>query len=121
MELCGSVKVKVPDQTGESINTDLNNIGYGGFCISAPEMIQPGTTVDFQIVTHAAYQPLDGKGVVRYVINPAPGKVSRFKTGIEFMEINKNMVTHILNKLQEQISAHLMSRSKIKPIDYIPF
>ena len=121
MDTCGSVKIDLGKSSPQLICADLKDIGYGGFCMHTSEALDLGSNIDFQLMIQSSYQAIIGKGAIKYSLHLGPGRAYCFKAGVEFIDINKDMIMHILNKPRIKASHQTVNRSRVSAIDYIPF
>ncbi len=99
----GSVNLK--SESGAVIVSDaiLVNISFMGLCLEAKERIKIGTIVQFEVLTDLLGKILVGKAVVRNIEEVKTRGSQMFRVGIEFVDINKDDILCLLNKIQHKI------------------
>jgi len=122
LDVIGTVDLKSRDHAYRGYLQNISFTGFGGFSVVMLEKITPGAAVEFDINIPALGETLGGLGVVRYlsqVDKHNKGKI--FILGVEFTDVNKDIVTHIIRKLQLAKSSGPGREKPHGPIDFIPF
>jgi len=128
LKLDGNVSIKSADGRRRRFKAYLENISFGGFAMFAKSRrkMSPETMVEFELVTPCLDEYLPGKGKIRHITRPERYTYPFYIIGVQFTEVNKDMVTHLIKRLQARlvsakIAAELRSKKIAKAIDYIPF
>lgn len=95
----GSVILKVEEEPVRSLNTDLADISFLGIGVYAPEIINPGSKVQFELHTKFFDAPLTGKGRIKYVLETKSGNATVFRTGIEFTRIEEKPLQELISRV----------------------
>ena len=122
LEVTGTVDLKSQDHIYRGQLQNISFTGFGGFSAVMLEKITPGAAVEFDINIPALGEALNGMGVVRYlsqVDKHNKGKI--FIMGVEFTDVNKDIVAHILRKIQIALSSGPGKGKPHGPIDFMPF
>ncbi|MDP2905156.1 MAG: PilZ domain-containing protein [Candidatus Omnitrophota bacterium] len=122
LDVMGTVDLKSQGHTYRGYLQNISFTGFGGFSVVTLEKIAPGAAVEFDINIPALGETLGGLGVVRYlsqVDKHNKGKI--FILGVEFTDVNKDIVAHILRKLQIALSSGPGKGKPHGPVDFIPF
>jgi len=98
----GSVVLKTGDATPTIIKAELFNISFEGFSAYAPEKIEIGSDVKFELSLKSWDEPIIGEGKIRY-IHETKRPDGSFRVGIEFSNIDKKAIQHIINNIQAEI------------------
>ena len=121
LDVMGTVDLKNQDHVYRGYLQNISFTGFAGFSAVMLEKIKPGAAVEFNLNIPAVGETLDGQGVVRHMSEVEKHKGKIFVLGIEFTDVNKDIVTHILKKLQAKISEEAGRENPSEPIDFIPF
>ena len=102
--------LKPENSASTAIKTDLVDLSFLGIGVYAPEKIEEGIDVEFELKDKLKDEPIIGKGKIVYTqeIKKSTSKV--FKTGIEFIDIDKTAVLYILRRLQANISTQARNK-----------
>lgn len=97
------------------------NMGFGGFGVEAKNGMACETPIAFDLLTDASGEHLKGAGVIRHAreIEKPTGKA--FFLGIQFTEVNKNLVTHLMNIYRARFAPPKAGAPKNKPKYSGPF
>lgn len=117
----GSINIKSVNGKPRLLSGRLVNIGFGGFTIYTEEKIEGGKTIEFELILVALDQPLAGKGKITYTNALVKEKTTLFSMGVEFIDINKGIITHFMKRLQLKIAREVRDKKKIKPLDFLPY
>ncbi|MCM8769726.1 MAG: PilZ domain-containing protein [Candidatus Omnitrophica bacterium] len=119
----GHLSLKVPD-TFPAILGDatLDNISFGGFAMNSRQRIEADTVIDFKLKPDPVDAPLVGRGKVRYAKADILNQ-HNYKIGVEFMQVNKEMLQHLITKLQNMVAEDIKNSQRRKKIEFrdIPF
>jgi len=103
----GTVILHIEGVAGEGLKTDLVDICFGGLgCtlnVSAPEKVNEGAKLTFELVTPVWKEAINGTGAVKYVKLLKRGPAEYYRIGIVFTEIDKNSIRLILNQIQREM------------------
>ena len=98
----GSVVLKTGDGTPAIIKAELFNISSEGFSAYAPQKIEAGANVRFELSVNSWNEPIIGEGKIRYMHETKRSDGSS-RVGIEFSDIDKKAIQHIINNIQAEI------------------
>lgn len=98
----GSALLKIEDNAPTPIKVELFNISFEGFSVYAPEKIEAGANVRFELSVNSWNEPIIGEGKIRY-IHETKRPDGSFRVGIEFSDIDKKAIQHIINNIQAEI------------------
>lgn len=96
---------------GYTFHTYTENLGEGGTRVILEEELQIGSLVYLELyVTSEKTLPARCKGIVRWVkkINPEGTSPSLFNTGIEFIELESDIGSHIIR----DVVNHYLAKNK---------
>jgi len=99
----GDVLIKTEGDVLSSINGNLADISFGGLSIYIPEKIPEGSVVKFELLTKLSNKPVTGDGKILYVKEIKKYDRSVYRVGVEFMDIDKKSIQHILTYIQQDI------------------
>jgi len=100
----------------------LDNFSFGGFAVYSSEKLRPGRIVEFNLMTQALDQGLVGKGKIRHMTQPPQYTTPLYSVGVEFVEVNKDLVTYIIGRLQAKAAMEMRAKKEKAPsLDYIAF
>lgn len=100
----------------------LDNISYGGFAFFSLENLKPGRIVEFRLITHSLDEALVGRGKIRRITRPPQYNTPLYTIGVEFTQVNKDLVMHIINRLQAKMVSEMQARRQKAPeLDYIAY
>jgi c-di-GMP-binding flagellar brake protein YcgR len=121
--LDGDAHVKTRGKTPIEYRAFLDNFSFGGFAMYSQEKLRPGRIVEFRIMTRMLDEALVGKAKVRHVTLPRKYNSALFTVGVEFKEVNKDLVTHILRRIQAKIAEDEIARKERKAysLDFMAF
>jgi hypothetical protein len=120
-EFVGSVNIKSQNGCPCTFSGSLINISFSGFTMYAQEKIEVSKIVEFELMMNVLDEPLVGKGKVIYVNALAKEKTNLFCIGIEFIDVNKGIIMHLMKRLQLKIAHEARDKKRIKPLDFLPF
>lgn len=121
LALNGHVNLKTENGSLRISNAYLDNISFNGFTMHAIERTEPDMIVDFELMPQSLYEPLAGKGKIRYVKAQEKYKTVMFTMGIEFIDINKDIVTHLIKRVQLKLTNETKEKGRTRPIDFLPY
>lgn len=99
----------------------LDDVSFGGFSIYSKESPEANSNIEFNIMTNLSEQAISGKGRVCYKAKPQDFNQKISFLGIEFTEVNKDMVSFLINRIQARVINKLRQAKQVKPVDYIPY
>jgi len=114
----GSANLQPEDGTSRVIKADLVDICYLGIGVHSNEEIAAGTDVKFELVAKIWDDPVIGRGKVKYAVKIKKYNIDIFRLGIEFIDINKQIVICIITKIQRIISAQIRKKEQSKNRPY---
>lgn len=95
--MAGKVALRPETNPAEAVMGELVNISYGGICVRSVKALEAGILVQFDLTTEPFAYTLCGKGKIRSVTETKHYAVMYFQMGIDFVEVDKNMVLAIIN------------------------
>jgi len=98
----GSVVLKIGDAVPAIIKAELFNISFDGFSVYAPEKIEIGSDVKFELSVTLWNEVIIGEGKIRY-IHETKRPDGSFRVGVEFCDIDKKVIQNIINHIQAEI------------------
>jgi hypothetical protein len=111
----GHISLKTEDGTSSDFKIDVTDVSFLGVTIYAKEKINiAGKVVDFELSSGLLEQPLAGKGRIKYINEELKNKVTVFRMGFEFVDVDKHNLLHFLNLIQEMISSRIRSMGRVK-------
>lgn len=122
LTLDGDVYIKTKGRNAHAFRAFLHDVSFGGFAMYSQEKLKPGNSIEFNLVTQPVGQGLAGKGKIRHSTCPPQYNTPLNIVGVEFVEVNKDLVTYIINRLQAK-SALAAQAKKVTAgsLDFIPF
>jgi c-di-GMP-binding flagellar brake protein YcgR len=101
----GSAIIKPQDGTSRNIQANLVDISFLGIGVEAGEKISSGTDVGFEVTTKLWDKTIIGKGKIKHVQEIKRYDTDIFRIGIEFIDVDKETIRCIINRIQEDICA----------------
>lgn len=98
----GSVKFKT-DDASNVVMVDLADVSFVGCALYLKEKKEIGTVIRFELNTELMDYPLIGKGKINHVKEIKKAGETAFKTGVEFVDVDKDLLLVLLNKIQKKI------------------
>ena len=98
----GSVVLKTGDATPTIIKAELFNISFDGFSVYTQEKIEIGSDVSFELSIKLWNEIIIGEGKIRY-IHETKRPDESFRIGVEFCNMDKKVIQHIINNIQAEI------------------
>jgi c-di-GMP-binding flagellar brake protein YcgR len=102
-----TVILKLEGDVSSGIRADLVDLSFTGISVYAPERIETDSKINFELITKFLDKPIIGKGKIRYVQETKINNTEVFKMGIEFIEIEKETILSIINRLQREITRNI--------------
>lgn len=122
MILDGDVHIKTRGKNPLEFRVFLDNFSFGGFAVYSQQKLRPGRIVEFNLITQALDQGLVGRGRIRHVTQPPQYSTPLYTVGVEFTEVNKDLVIHIIHRVQAKIALEMQAkRQKVYAADFIAF
>jgi hypothetical protein len=119
----GTVNLRVPDSfLNNLLDAGLDNISFGGFAMNSPLKINVDTDISFKLRSCLLDEVLPGKGRIRYIREDGY-KIVIYRMGVEFTEVNKDVLKYLITKLQHYAKTDQRVQAKkeiIQSID-LPF
>jgi c-di-GMP-binding flagellar brake protein YcgR len=101
----GSAIIKPQDGISRNIQANLVDISFLGIGVEAAEKISSGTDVGFEVTTKLWDKTIIGKGKIKHVQEIKRYDTDIFRIGIEFIDVDKETIRCIINRIQEDICA----------------
>lgn len=114
----GHISLKTEDGVPSDFKINVIDVSFLGVTIYAKERINiADKVVDFELSSGLLEQPLTGKGRIKYINEELKNKVTAFRMGLEFVDVDKHNLLHFLNLIQEMVSSRIrrMGRAKKGP------
>ena len=109
----GSVILKTEDKAGAPIKAELSNISFEGFSVYAPEKIEVGADVRFELNINLWYEPISGEGKIKY-IQEIKKPDQFFRMGVEFVKVDRKVIQHIISLIQAEICAETRRKEQFR-------
>jgi len=120
--LDGDVYLRSMDGKPSEAKVFLDNFCFGGIAVYSAEKLELGSILEFALITKVLDEALACKGKVRHVTLPPYNSRALYTVGIEFMEVNSDLVVHMLARIQARNSRERQAQKQAAPkLDYIPF
>jgi hypothetical protein len=113
-EIEGFVTLGPASEPGQTTRGILADFGFGGFCVRTVHRLEPGSVVEFDVLTEVCGEHVIGKGKVKFT-NELKRHDSSFIAGIEFLEVNKPLVINCMNLHKTQLLRAKQERARPKP------
>jgi len=107
-----NIFLKFESDPGKIVEGKLLDISFVGLSIFFKESVDANTILQFDVPA-SIEQHLIGKGKVTYVKKHRLYAQDGFKIGLEFIEVDKEDVIDILNRLESKILEQIRKRSQI--------
>jgi len=122
LTLDGDIYIHAKDGSSCEYRAFLDNISFSGFAMFSLEKIEEGAVVEFNLITQALDQGLVGKGRIRHVTKPPQYETPLYTIGIEFTEVNTDLVTHIITRVQAKAALEKQAKKmKAGALDFMAF
>ena len=111
-----NIFLKFENDPGKIIEGKLLDIGFVGLSIFLTENAQAQMTLQAIVqfdIPGSPEQHLIGKGKVAYVNKHRLYAQDGFRLGLEFVEVDKEMVINILNRLESKILEQTRKRNRM--------
>lgn len=120
--LDGYVYMKTRGKNPFAFRVFLDDFSFGGFSVYSKEKLSKGRIIEFNLITQALDQGLVGKAKVRHITQPPHYSTPLYTMGVEFVEVNKDLVTHIINRIQAKMVQQMQARKEVaKALDFMAF
>jgi c-di-GMP-binding flagellar brake protein YcgR len=106
----GEVLIKL-EEKAESIKADLVDISFNGAGVFTRRMIEPDTLVKFFISGKLFERHISGEGKIKYVRAYTVDKCDIYRMGIEFINVDSNLIRDVLMHLQEKLLENMQSNT----------
>lgn len=117
----GEVTLKTADAAAGGWRGCLENISFGGFGMSMQEKIEPESSVDFDLNISTISESLCGKARVRYANEKIKYNNKIFIVGVEFTDVNKDILTYLIKRIQAKIAQQKASKTQGSGASFMPF
>jgi len=117
----GTVDLKCGEHLYRGKLRDICFAGFAGFSAVMHGKIDPGSSVEFNMDISSINDTLEGKGIIRHIKEAVIAKEKIIILGIEFTDVNKDIVGHILKKIQARAIEGQRGKRPFGPIDFIPY
>ncbi len=121
LPLSGQIKISSKDTGTGPFEAFLENISFGGFGMYAAGRVEPGSEVEFELVSPLFGQPLSGRGVARHIDQKNSYETNIHSMGVEFTEVNKDAILFILKRLHLNSRAENRLDQSHSSVDFIPY
>ncbi len=98
LPLDGSILLKTENGRIVATRGHLDNLSLGGFAMSATEGLSVGKEVEFFVRTPSLRDAVSGLGVVRNTEEKGPLARTRYKVGVQFINVDRNKVHRLIEK-----------------------
>lgn len=120
--LDGDVFIKTKGRKPLAFKAFLDNISFGGFAMFSLENLKADRVVEFRLMTKSLGEALVGRGRTRHITRPPQYDTPLYTVGVEFEKVNKDLVLHIIHRLQAEASLEAQRQNQNNPkMDFIPF
>ncbi|MCM8763190.1 MAG: PilZ domain-containing protein [Candidatus Omnitrophica bacterium] len=123
-ELEGRISLQIPDSVIPNIfDANVENISFGGLRMNSLQKIEVDHIINFKLKPALFDELLSGKGKIRYVKEEAYYKTPCYKMGVEFIEVNKDILRYIITQVQNLDNETKRKRQRIQGLETkdIPF
>ncbi len=100
----GCVVLKPVEDPVRAVKADLIDICSIGFGVCAPDKIEVGTQVKFELTIKSYDEPLIGEGKIAHTYAVKKNDTQAFRMGIAFTNIDSKRVTHFISIIQHDIA-----------------
>ncbi len=121
LKVDGDIRIISQNGSPVAFKAFLDNISFVGFGMFAAEKIEPETIVEFELTAPILERPLQGTGRIKYVNVPQSQRSTFYTVGVEFVDTNKDIVIHVIKRLQAKMAEAMQSRNSTRPLDFMPF
>ena len=101
----GSAIIKPQDGISRNIQANLVDISFLGIGLEVGEKISSGTDVEFELTTKLWDKTIIGKGKIKHAQEIKRYDTDILRIGIEFIDVDKETIQCIINRIQEDICA----------------
>lgn len=113
--------LKNPEGRSKLSEFNLCDLSFKGFSFYANEALEVGMEVAFELRLIILNDVLSGKGRVRHAALVQNSSAPKFKTGIEFVDVDKDELCFFIMRVQSYVINEIRREKKIKPIDFLPY
>lgn len=101
----GNITLKTEEGGSYVLKIHVTDISFLGVSMYSPEKLDLiGKIVQFELATELSGQTMSGKGKIKYIKEEKKGEVSVFRMGLEFIDVNKDILLEFLQLVQEKLS-----------------
>lgn len=119
--IAGVVVIKTEEGVLETFRAYLDNVSFGGFLLYSQKNLAVDKIVKFELVIKPLAYSLAGKGKVKYAIKTTKYKSPFFRIGIEFVDINRDIVAYEIKRIQREIFKEKRKLEKVDLPDFMPY
>ena len=104
----GEIFIQQKDKA-ETLKADLVDISFNGAGVFAPQMIEPDTLIKFSILGKLFEKDISGEGQIKYARAYPSDKGDLYRMGIEFINVDSNLIRDVLMQLQAKLLEDMQS------------
>jgi hypothetical protein len=119
--ISGSVILKFEGNDSSILKVELVDIGFIGFSVYSRDEIALGQIVQFEIIPELMDNSLIGKGRIKDIAQVPQNDVLVFRVGIEFIDVEKDIILKLININQAKIVAETERHTRQKRNDFGPY
>ena len=122
MVLDGHMYIKTRGKNPLTLRVFLDDFSFGGFAVYSPEKLKKGRVIEFNLITQVLDQGLVGKAKIRHVSQPPECSTPLYTIGAQFLEVNKDLVTYIINRIQAKMVLQMQARKEVaEALDFMVY
>ncbi len=114
------IRINVPHECGIA-EAQVYNVSSGGAGFFAGDPLSIGGVVRFELLTEFLSAGVAGRGIIRHAQLAQDRQSPFWKTGLEFVDIDKNAVIQLIARIQARLSDSVRMKHNVRPIDFIPY
>ncbi len=117
----GALSVRSRGRTEFVPGAYLDNLSFGGLAMYSPAKIDAGQKIEFILSTPLIDAPIPGKGEIKYVNLSQRGPKGLFFMGVQFTQINQDLVMHLIKRIHLRLSQQNRDRAASFNTNFIPY
>lgn len=121
LSLDGYINLKGEKIKPGPLQVGLQDISFGGFASYGPQELEVDNVVEFELTTQLIDRPILGKGRIRHINKPQRYIVPIFVMGVEFIEVDKDMLLHLIKRQQLKKSQEANAGRRKGILDFMPY